>query len=80
MGRAYADKDVQEQLSRESGLDWTIARPVILSDNRKSGQYKVLVSQDQWRNGVISRADVADFLVSEAEKGELIGQTPAIQR
>ena len=25
LGRAYADKDLQEQLIRDSGLDWTIA-------------------------------------------------------
>lgn len=80
LGRAYADKDLQEQLIRDSGLDWTIARPGILSDNRKSGRYKVLVEKDEWRNGLINRADVADFLVAEAESGALIHRTPALQR
>ncbi len=80
LGRAYADKEVQEQLIRDSGLDWTIARPGILSNNRKSGQYKVLVEKEQWRNGLINRADVADFLVTAAETGSHIHQTPALQR
>lgn len=80
LGRAYADKDLQEQLIRESGLDWTIARPGILSDNRKSGAYKVLTEKAEWRNGLISRADVADFLVTAAEGPEMIGKTPALQR
>lgn len=80
LGRAYADKDLQEQLIRDSGLDWTIARPGILSDNRKSNAYKVLVEKESWRNGLINRADVADFLVSAAESGSYIHQTPALQR
>ncbi len=80
LGRAYADKDLQEQLIRDSDLDWTIARPGILSDNRKSGAYKVLTEKAEWRNGLISRADVADFLVTAAEGSEMAGKTPALQR
>ncbi|WP_224816831.1 NAD(P)-dependent oxidoreductase [Hasllibacter sp. MH4015] len=80
LGRAYADKDVQEQLIRDSDLDWTIARPGILSDNRKSGKYKVLTEKAEWRNGLISRADVADFLVTAAEGPAMVGKTPALQR
>jgi putative NADH-flavin reductase len=80
LGRAYADKDLQEQLIRDSALDWTIARPGILSDNRKSNAYKVLVEKEAWRNGMINRADVADFLVSAAEQGTYLHQTPALQR
>ncbi len=80
LGRAYEDKDIQEQLIRDSDLDWTIARPGILSHNRKSGQYKVLTEKSEWRNGLISRADVADFLVTAAEGTEMIGKTPALQR
>lgn len=80
LGRAYADKDLQEDLIRESDLDWTIARPGILSDNRKSNAYKVLVEKNTWRNGIINRADVADFLVTAAENASHIHQTPALQR
>ena len=80
LGRAYADKAVQEELIRGSGLDWTIARPGILNDNAMSGRYKVLVEPETWRQGIISRADVAHFLVHAAEDGSHIHQTPAIQR
>lgn len=80
LGRAYADKNVQEQLIRESDLDWTIARPGILSNNRKSNAYKVLIEKETWRNGLINRADVADFLITAAEGTEMIGKTPALQR
>lgn len=80
LGRAYADKDLQEQLIRDSDLDWTIARPGILSDNRKSNAYKVLVEKETWRNGLINRSDVADFLVTATENASHIHQTPALQR
>ena len=80
LGRAYADKAVQEEMIRASGLDWTIARPGILNDNAMSKKYKVLVEPETWRQGIVSRADVAHFLVHAAEDGSHVGQTPAIQR
>jgi putative NADH-flavin reductase len=80
LGRAYADKAVQEELIKASSLDWTIARPGILNDNKMSGKYKVLVEPETWRQGIISRADVAHFLVHAAEDGSHVRQTPAIQR
>lgn len=80
LGRAYADKGIQEQLIRDSDLDWTIARPGILSNNSKSNAYKVLVEKGTWRNGLINRADVADFLVTAAQDSSHIHQTPALQR
>jgi uncharacterized protein YbjT (DUF2867 family) len=80
LGRAYADKDVQERLIRASGLDWTIARPGILTDTAMTGRYLVLSAPSSWRQGIISRADVAHFLVHAAEDGSHVGETPAIQR
>ncbi|NKX45612.1 NAD(P)-dependent oxidoreductase [Roseicyclus persicicus] len=80
LGRAYADKTRQEELIRASGLDWTILRPGFLTDNAMTGRYKVLVEPDSWRNGLISRADVAHCLVRAAEEGLWVHQTPAIQR
>jgi putative NADH-flavin reductase len=80
LGRAYADKDLQEELIKASGLDWTIARPGILTDNAMTGKYQILVTPDTWRQGMISRADVAHFLVHAAEDGRHIRETPALQR
>jgi uncharacterized protein YbjT (DUF2867 family) len=78
LGRAYADKDLQEDLIKGSGLDWTIARPGILTDNAMTGKYQVLVTPETWRQGMISRADVAHFLVHAAEDGRHIRETPAL--
>jgi putative NADH-flavin reductase len=80
LGRAYADKAVQEDLIKGSDLDWTIARPGILTDNAMTGKYEVLVAPETWRQGVISRADVAHFLVHAAEDGTHVHETPALQR
>ena len=62
-GRTYQDKSVQERLLKESALEWTIVRPGVLTGAKRTGRYKVLDQPSQWRNGVIGRADVADFLV-----------------
>ena len=69
LGRPYADKDRQEALITESDLDWTIARPVILTNRPKSGSLKVLRDPSTWRNGLVSRADVASYLVDAVEDG-----------
>ena len=68
LGRPYADKDRQEQIIVESDLDWTIVRPVILTNNGKSGKLKVLRDPSEWRNGVVPRADVAAYLVDAVEQ------------
>jgi putative NADH-flavin reductase len=78
LGRAYDDKSVQENLIRRSGLEWVIARPVVLTNGAKTGKYRILLEPDQWRNGLISRADVADFLIKQIENGALTGKTPVI--
>ena len=79
LGRAYQDKDAQEIMIRQSGLDWVIARPVILTNGSKTGRYKVLTDPETWRNGVISRADVADFLIGQAGQGGLLRKTPVLR-
>jgi len=77
-GRAYADKSLQEQLIENSDLEWTIARPGVLVHGPSTRRYKVLVDPSQWRNGIISRADVADFLVRQISDRNYIGQAPVL--
>lgn len=67
LGRPYADKDRQEALIVESDRDWTIVRPVILTKGPKSGRIRVLRDPSTWRNGLVSRADVASYLVDAVE-------------
>ena len=78
LGRAYADKSVQERLIKASGLDWTIARPGVLTGGPRTGRYKILDKASEWRNGVISRSDVAEFLVRQIEDRTYVGQAPVL--
>ena len=77
-GEAYADKSEQERLIKTSDLDWTIARPGVLRNGARTGNYQVLTNPNDWRNGIIRRADVADFMVSAVESDEHVGQAPVL--
>jgi uncharacterized protein YbjT (DUF2867 family) len=80
LGRIYEDKDVQETMIRASGLDWTIARPGVLTAGAATGRYRVLTERGDWTTGTISRADVAQFLVAQITDRKLIGKTPLLIR
>ena len=76
--RVYDDKDVQEWIIRSSGLDWTIVRPGLLTSRPATGHYRILTAAEDWRFGIISRADVADFIVQQVDDRALIGATPLL--
>ena len=76
--RVYDDKDVQEWIIKTSGLDWTIVRPGLLTNSAATGIYRVLTAPKDWRFGMISRADVADFLVRQVDDRALICTTPLL--
>lgn len=80
MGRAYDDKSRQEAMIEASDLDWTIVRPGILTSNRGTGRYRVLREPAEWRNGVIPRADVADFILTAIEQGSDLRAAPVLVR
>jgi uncharacterized protein YbjT (DUF2867 family) len=53
-------------------------RPGLLTDRSAIGQYRILTKPKDWRFGVISRADVANFLVRQIDNRALIGSTPLL--
>ncbi|MHB2208339.1 NAD(P)-dependent oxidoreductase [Methylobacterium sp. CM6257] len=73
-GRAYNDKDAQEMRIRRSKLDWTLVRPGVLTGGKATRRYHILEEPSSWRNGLITRADVAHFIV------EQIGETGRVGR
>ena len=77
-GRAYDDKSKQERLIRQSSLDWTIARPGVLTNGPRTGRFKILAEAAHWRNGMISRADVADFLVRQIDDRTYVHKAPVL--
>ena len=80
LGRAYADKPRQEAVIEQSSLDWTIARPVILTNRPASGRFKVLEEPSTWRNGLIARADVARYLVDAYQQDLHVKQDVVLAR
>ena len=77
-GRAYDDKSVQERLIKDSLLEWTIARPGVLTNGRRTKRYRILDKPSVWRNGIISRSDVADFLVRQIEDRTYLRKAPVL--
>lgn len=69
LGKPYADKGRQEAMICASDVDWTIVRPVILTKGPRSENYRVLRDPKTWRNGLISRASVAHYLIDAVEEG-----------
>ena len=62
----YADKNRQEELVKASSTDHVLVRPAFLTNGPLSGKYRVLTDLAGQRLTVISRRDVAHFIVGEA--------------
>ncbi|MFM9939737.1 MAG: NAD(P)-dependent oxidoreductase [Hyphomicrobiaceae bacterium] len=77
---AYDDKSIQEALIAASELQWLIVRPGVLVDCASNGNYKVLTRASEWRNGIVARADVADFIIKRIEADTLNREKPVIIR
>jgi uncharacterized protein YbjT (DUF2867 family) len=71
--RPFEDHERQEQMVRDSGLAWVIARPTRLTNGPARGRY-VRTSAVVRVPAAISRADVADFLVEACETDDWVGQ------
>lgn len=76
--RVYRDKDVQEQIVKRSGLDWTIVRPGKLNDGPATGHSRSLIDPKSWRAGPVSRAEVGRWLVAEIDARRFVGQAPVL--
>jgi uncharacterized protein YbjT (DUF2867 family) len=77
---AYDDKSIQEVLIAASDLEWLIVRPGVLMNCPLSGNCKVLTRSSEWRNGIVARADVADFILQRIEANTLNREKPVIIR
>lgn len=75
--RIYADKSKQEAMIKDSQLQWTIARPGVLTGG-SCGKYNILAEPDQFKMGIIARACVADFLVKEIENEDYLHKAPVL--
>lgn len=76
--RMYADKDRQERIITRDIARWIIVRPGFLNNGPRTGRYRVLTDLRGVHGGKVSRADVADFMLSQAKSPQFIGQTPLL--
>jgi putative NADH-flavin reductase len=74
----YEDKDRQEELVRNSGLEWVIVRPGFLTNGPLTGTYRELTELEGITAGKISRADVAHFILNEFDEKQYLSKTPLL--
>lgn len=73
----FADHNKQESLLMQSGMDWTIARPVALNNEMEVKQ--LVISYDQRPSPFkMSRRQLAQFMVDCIDDQQMIGKAPIL--
>lgn len=76
---AFADHVSQEEHVIRSGLDWTIVRPAAYTDGERTGNYRHgFPATAKGLRLKISRADVADFLLTQLADNSYVHMTPGV--
>jgi putative NADH-flavin reductase len=77
--KLFADHAVQEEIIKQSGLDWVIVRPGNLTDGGRTGAYRHgFAATDPAIKVEVSRADVADFMLKQVSDDTYLRATPGI--
>jgi putative NADH-flavin reductase len=63
-GNGYADQRIMERLVKESDINWTIMRPPRLNNKQATGHYRFAINIFLKNCLLISRADVAHFIIN----------------
>ena len=70
----FKDKIKQEQAIRDSKLDWTIVRPVNLTNGPLTSDYLTGEIIDLKLSSTVSRANVANLMVKQVEPTDSISK------
>jgi putative NADH-flavin reductase len=74
-----ADHEEKERIIRGSGLEWVIVRPPRLTHGPRSGVYRAgLEIRATSPVPLISRADLADFMLRQLTEDTYVHKTPAV--
>ncbi len=76
--KVYADKNRQETVVKESGLDWVLVRPAVLNDKPRRDSIRTITDLSSFHGGVISRANVASFVLDQVRSDEWVHRSPLI--
>ncbi len=75
----FADKEVQEDIIKNSDLDWVIVRPGVLTNGPHTASYRAgFATTDHSIRARVSRADVADFMLRQVTNDTYLRQTPGL--
>jgi putative NADH-flavin reductase len=74
----YSDLALMEELLRDSHLDWTAIRPPRLTDGPLTGTYRTAVGRNLRRGPLVSRADVAHYMLRALDQPETIRRAMGI--
>lgn len=74
-----SDHETKEALIKASGIDWTIVRPPKLTNGSRSSGYRAGEDLTTWVPiPLLSRADVAHFIVGELESPNFVQKAPRL--
>jgi putative NADH-flavin reductase len=76
--KVYADKDRQEAIVRDSGLDWVLVRPSVLNNKPGHDTIRALTDLSSFHGGTISRANVASFVLDQVRDDTWVHRFPLI--
>jgi len=76
--KVYADKNRQEALIRDSGLDWVLVRPSVLNDKPARGDVRAITDLTGFHGGTIARADVATFVLDQVASDAWLHRSPLV--
>lgn len=78
IGYPYRDHELQEDLLNNSALNWTIIRPVGLTNALNNKEVLVSFNNSPRPRLIISRQNVARFMLSALENNLYIRQSPTV--
>lgn len=75
---AYLEHERQEALVRNSGLDWTIVRPVVLTNRNTKKTPKAILNNERKPALTISRKETAGFILEAFHDEKFVHTAPVI--
>jgi putative NADH-flavin reductase len=63
----YSDMLIMEEMLRTSDLNWTVIRAPRLKNSKHTGHYRTAINEHLTRPSSISRADLADYIVTHLD-------------
>ncbi len=77
LSASFKDHTLQEDIVKQSNLDWTIVRPTEIISGKESGTFTINQPNNNSKFQ-ISNSDVAQFIVTELEENKYIKQVAMI--